>query len=188
MNGKQQPKKPGAQPRPAAQASGAHLAVRKRPGQAAWELVPPRCAQQRREDLEEVQKMIDAGELEVAVDELRWLLQGCSDCLAAHRMLGELALVSRDLPLARAHFGYVVQAVTQTLRRAKCAGPLPYRLPANQVFYESGKGLAHCFRELAKPELCRELIAELLHWDPTDPLGLQGMAAGLPPSGEPATG
>ena len=42
----------------------------------AWELLHPQCAGDRAEDLEEVQKMIDAGEAEIATDELRRLLNG----------------------------------------------------------------------------------------------------------------
>ena len=40
--------------------------------------------------------MLAAGENEVARDELRWLLDGCPDFIAAHRMLGELALTKRS--------------------------------------------------------------------------------------------
>ena len=50
--------------------------------------------------------MMEAGEVDIAIDELRWLLSGCSDFIEAHRLLGELALAENDLPLARAHFGY----------------------------------------------------------------------------------
>ena len=101
-------KKSGNRPQrsqPAGQRSATSLRVRRRPT-GEYELVHPRCAVERADDLEEVRKMIDAGEVDVAVDELRWLLSGCSDFVDAHRLLGELALSENDLPLARAHFGY----------------------------------------------------------------------------------
>ena len=53
--------------------------------------------------------MIEAGETEVARDELQWLLGGCTDLIDAHKTLGEIALVEHDLPLARGHFGYAYQ-------------------------------------------------------------------------------
>ena len=36
--------------------------------------------------------MIDADELEIAQEELRWLLSGCNEFIQAHRLLGDLAL------------------------------------------------------------------------------------------------
>src|SRR4051812_10256221 len=74
-----------------------------------WEFKEPRCAKARREDMEEVQQMIDAGEVEIALDELRWLLNGCQDFMAAHRTLGDLAVETGDLRLARGHYGYAYQ-------------------------------------------------------------------------------
>ena len=66
----------------------------------------PRCVRDRAEDLEEVRAMIEAGELEIALDELRWLLADCREFIAAHVLLGELAVATQgDLPLARGHFG-----------------------------------------------------------------------------------
>ena len=119
--------------------------------------------------------MIDAGELEVAVDECRWLLNGCSDCLEAHRMLGEIALADNDLPLARGHFGYAYRLGEQALDRAGVRGPLPYRLPANQSFFESAKGLCWCLVQLGKPEMASEVTARVLACDPSDPLRLRNL-------------
>src|SRR5262245_42144351 len=75
-------------------------------GGPAWELVHPRCALARADDMDDVRQMVEHGETEIAVDELRWLLNGCSDFIDAHRLLGELALGAEDFPLARGHFGY----------------------------------------------------------------------------------
>jgi hypothetical protein len=154
--------------------------VREAQGGAGWELLHPRCALDRREDLDEVRTMIDAGEVDIAIDELRWLLDGCSDCIEAHGMLGELALsADQDPQLARGHFGYAYQLGLTALRRANMPTPVPYRVPANQAFFEAGKGLAYCLTQLEKPEMAREVLDLLLACDPTDPLGFTGMRAGL---------
>ncbi len=137
----------------------------------------PRCALERREDLEEVQKMIAGGEAEIAREELQWLLGGCTDMIDAHKTLGELALAEEDLPLARGHFGYAYQIGIKALERAGAAGNAPYRLPANQAFFEAGKGLVYCLRELGKTALAAEAVERLVACDPTDPLGLRALLA-----------
>ena len=156
----------------AARRDATQLTARKARDENAWELVLPRCAVQRMEDLQEVRSILDAGEHEVAVDELRWLLGGCSDMLDAHKMLGELALLNNDLPLARGHFGYAYQLGIKAIERAGARGTLPFRLPANQPFFEAGKGLVHCLRELGRDQLAREAVEQLLKLDPSDPLGI----------------
>jgi hypothetical protein len=163
---------------PAPKPGGSTVAARKRPSDDAWELVHPRCARDRQEDLEEVRKMLDAGETEVARDECRWLLGGCSDCLEAHRLLGELALAENDLPLARGHFGYAFRLGSQALARAGVKGPLPYRVEANQGFLESGKALAYCLKQLGKREMAAEVVEALLACDASDPLGVGQLLAG----------
>jgi hypothetical protein len=167
----------GRPPRRAAESAEPHAnEIRARPiaGHEAWELVHPRCARERAEDLQEVERMIAGGEGEIARDELRWLLDGCSDCLIAHKMLGELALAEGDLRLARGHFGYAFEIGRKALDRAGAKTAAPYRLPANQAFFEAGKGLAYCLRELGKPALVAEVVNRLLQCDPTDPLGVAG--------------
>ena len=158
--------------------SASQVRVRKAAGQEAWELVHPRCACDRDDDLEEVRKMIDAGEIEVAVDELRWLLSGCSDYIDAHKTLGELALLDNDLPLARGHFGYAFRLGSKALEQAGVRGVVPYRLAANQAFHEAGKGLAYCLKQLEKPEMLRDVVEQLLACDPDDPLGVRGLLTG----------
>lgn len=121
--------------------------------------------------------MIAGGEHEIAVDELRWLLNGCSDCLEAHRLLGELALAAGDVPLARAHFGYAYKLGSDACERIAGQGPLPYRLPANQGFHESGKALVGCLLQLGKREMAAEVVDRLLACDPADPLGVRALLA-----------
>lgn len=165
------------------------LRVRRKPGEKAWELVHPRCALERTDDLEEVRQMIEAGEIEIAIDELRWLLNGCSDFVAAHRMLGELALADGDLKLARGHFGYAYEIALSALPARGLDAPLPYHLAANQAFLESAKGLAWCLHELGKCTFAGRVLQQLLKCDPADPLNVRPwqdawMREALPP-GEP---
>lgn len=51
----------------------------------AWEIVHPRCARRRREDIEEIADMLASGEIDIAKDELVWLLSECPDFLEAAR-------------------------------------------------------------------------------------------------------
>jgi hypothetical protein len=150
------------------------LTVRRRPD-GSWELQHPRCAAEREDDLHEVEAMIAAGEHEIARDELRWLLEGCSDNIAAHELLGELALQEDDIPLARGHFGYAYQIGMKAFRQAGMPAPLMIESPANQAFYSAGKGLVHCLIKLDKRDLAADVVEFLLHCDPRDPLNLRGM-------------
>jgi hypothetical protein len=158
--------------------AGSGLRVRRSADGRAWELVLSRAARDRREDLEEVYKMIEAGETEIAIDELRWLLNGCSDFLDAHRLLGELALADNDLPLARAHLGYAHRLGMKALGARES---LPCRLPANQAFHEAGKALVGCLMKIGKHDMAREVLEDLLRCDPSDPLAVRALVLG--PSG-----
>lgn len=151
--------------------------MRKLPDHDAWELVPARCAQRRGDDLAEVRAMLEAGELDVARDECRWLLEGCGECLEAHRLLGEIALEQGDTALARGHFGIAYRLGLSALQRAGARGPLPYRLEANQPFFESAKGLAWCLLQLGKRDMAAEVVAAALACDPSDPLNIGALMA-----------
>ena len=166
------PKQPG--PKPVGRSSS-QLRVRKVTGDTAWELVHPRCALDRMDDLEEVHKMIEADEIDIAIDELRWLLNGCSDFIDAHKTLGELALQENDIPLARGHFGYAFQIGKKALDSAGCKGLLPYRLETNTAFHEAGKGLAYCLKQLDKREMLQDVVETLLRCDSSDPLGMRNL-------------
>jgi len=151
-----------------------------------WELIHPRCARQRKEDMEEVRLMIEAGEWDVARDELVWLLSECRDFIDAHKVLGDVALAGRDLPLARGHYGFAFRlgqaAIEESAGRAT---RLPYRLPANRSFLEAGERLVHCLELLGKPPMARDVARQILQLDPTDPLGLEARLPRLeadPPS------
>jgi hypothetical protein len=123
--------------------------------------------------------MIDAGEDDIAIDELRWLLNGCSDFIEAHRLLAELALTDGDTKLARAHFGYAYDIGLEALPERGMPGPLACERPANRPFFESAKGLAWCFRELGMPDDARRVLDHMLQLDPSDPLGAEQMRSQL---------
>lgn len=142
-----------------------------------WELVAPRCAEERTDDLEEVHDMIDSGELDVAIDELRWLLSGCPELLEAHQLLGELALADEDVALARGHFGYAYDLGQAAIPAAGWHGTLPYRLPGNRTFLTAAKGLALAFHQLGQAQRASEIIERLLALDPSDPLRVRPLLA-----------
>jgi len=151
-----------------------------------WVLVPPRAVRDRAEDLDEVRAMIDAGETDVAIDELRWLLSDCNDLIEAHFLLGKIAVkVDNDLPLARGHFGCGYQLGLRALRRAKMPTPVPSLHPANRTFFDAGRGLAWCLHQLGKTSMAVEVVEQLLKCDPNDPLGLAGWLDELRTGGLP---
>lgn len=117
--------------------------------------------------------MIESGEIDVAIDELRWLVGGCSEFIEAHALLGELALADGDWALARGHFGFSVQLGLKALQWAKVAGPLPYSQPANRTFYEAGRGLAAALVNLGMLAKAKSLVEDLVRLDPSDPLKLR---------------
>lgn len=151
----------------------------------SWILVHPREVRDRAEDLEEVAAMIEAGELEVALDELRWLLSDCAECIAAHVMLGDLAKEMGDTPLARGHYGTGYQLGLQALRREKMPKPLLYSQPGNQPFFLAGRGLVWSLEKLGKPKLAEEVITALNDLDPSDPLTLKAMLDEMRSGGAP---
>jgi tetratricopeptide (TPR) repeat protein len=150
-----------------------HVGVRRSSDGRGWVFVHPRAARERAEDLEEVREMIAAGETDVAVDELRWLVEGCSEFIEAHTQLGELAFAEGDFALARGHFGFAVQLGLKALERAKVNGPLAYTQPANRAFFEAGRGLVASLVKLGMTEKAVDLVRDLERLDPSDSLKLR---------------
>jgi len=173
-------RKPSTAAKTEAPKVGSAVTLRRAPGGKGWEFLPPKCATQRQDDLDEVHKMLELGEIDVAIDELRWLLEECADFVDAHRLLGELALTNGDLPLARGHFGYAYTASTRALP-SQLEGPVLYETAGNRSFFESAKGLAHCLIEMEKPDLARDVLDKMLELDPADPLSISAIRDGLPP-------
>lgn len=117
--------------------------------------------------------MLDAGEADIAIDELRWMLQECNEMIEAHFLLGKLAVeIDNDIPLARGHFGFGYQAGARAIRQAGNPAPLPALHPANRAFYDAGRGLAWSLHQLDKGPMALEVIEHLLACDPGDPLGI----------------
>jgi len=139
----------------------------------SWILKHPRCVRERADDLDEVRAMIAAGELDVAIDELRWLVDGCRELLEGHYLLGRLAVeADNDVALARGHFGFGFQLGEKALGRERDPHPLPALHPANRAFFDAGRGLAWCLHELGKTEMAIEVIRRLLDLDVDDSLGV----------------
>jgi hypothetical protein len=158
--------------RPKHTASEPRLDVRRVKGDV-FELVFPRAVKEREPDMEEVRAMLDVGEIDVAIDELRWLLGGCNVLLEAHRLLGETAMADGDLELARSHFGCVYELGLGALPKGGLRGQLPYTRPTNRDFFEAGKGLAWCLGQLGETKLAGEVVRQLLTLDRNDPVGLK---------------
>jgi len=161
------------------------LSIRRTLDGRSWGFAHPRGARETAEDMEEVRLMIDAGECEIALDELRWLLADCAENIAAHTLLGELAAEAGDFPLARGHYGAGYQIGLQTLRRAKMPKPLLYSQPANRAFFEAGQGLIGSLEKLGKSAMANEVVTTLIELDPSDPLQLRAMVDAIRVSGAP---
>ena len=114
--------------------------------------------------------MLAAGETDVAKDELRWLVGGCEALLEGHKLLGQIAAGEENWELAWVHFGYAYQLGLDAARKAKLRGMLPYAREANRDLHESGRGLAESLLKMDLRELARQVINQLLAWDPSDPL------------------
>ncbi len=129
--------------------------------------------------------MIETDEVDVALDELRWLVSGCSEFIEAHVLLGELALLEGDFALARGHFGFAVQLGLKALAKAKVSGPVPYSQRANRSFYEAGRGLITSLVKLGMTAKAVEVVRDLVRLDPSDPLGLRELPDELQSGGLP---
>jgi hypothetical protein len=128
---------------------------------------PPFCAIDRKEDMHEVQNMIAAGELEIARDELLYLVADCRAFLDAHNRLGELALEENDIPLAQGHFGFAYEIGLDSLPDG-FQGILPANRDYNRAFFFAGRGLARCLVARGQKEKGREVLVQLLKFDPRE--------------------
>lgn len=142
------------------------------PGGPVWELVHPRCARRRRADMEEVEAMVEAGETEIARDELIWLLSECPDYVDAHVHLGLLALED-DVRLARGHFGRAYELCLRAIEAAGNPRPVPYSHGGNQAFYQAAKGLVHCLLDIGRRKVAQDVCRRIAPLDPSDPLAIQ---------------
>jgi len=152
------------------------VARRDSPAGPAWELVHPRCARRRRDDMAEVEAMVEAGETDIARDELVWLLSECPDFLDAHVQLGLIALEEEDAKLARGHFGRAYELCLRALEAAGNPQPLPYALPGNRPLHEAAKGLVHCLLDMGRRKVALDVCRRIAPLDPSDPLAIQRLA------------
>lgn len=154
---------------------------------AVWEFIHPRCARKRRDDIAEVEAMVAAGEIDVARDELVWLLTECPDFLDAHLQLGLLALEEDDPKLARGHFGRAYELGVKALEAAGNPRPLPYDRIGNRTFFEAARGLLHCLVATGRIGLAKDVVRRATALDPADPLGLAALVARgrTPPGRQP---
>jgi len=130
-------------------------------------LLAPRLAIDRASDIEEVRDMIRNEELEVARDELLYLVGDCRGFLEAHNLLAELALEENDVKLARAHFGFAFESGLETLPEGY-KGRLPADMEYNAVFFEAGRGLARCLIALGEVAEGRDVLKQLTRFDPQE--------------------
>lgn len=129
--------------------------------------LPPICAVDRKEDIEEVHVMIAAGELEIARDELLYLVSDCGAFLEAHNLLGELALEEEDISLARGHFGFAYEIGLDSLPKG-FRGILPAKKEYNPAFFLAGRGLARCLIARGKRAEGRDVLKQLARFDPRE--------------------
>lgn len=121
--------------------------------------------------------MVEAGETDIARDELVWLLSECPDFLDAHVQLGLIALEEEDPKLARGHFGRAYELALRALDAAGGPRPVPYALDGNKPLFEAAKGLVHCLVETGRKQVARDVWQRIGPLDPTDPLGIQRIAS-----------
>jgi hypothetical protein len=129
--------------------------------------LPPVCASDRQDDLDEVRHMIAAGELDIARDELLYLVSDCRGFLDAHNLLGELALEEDDISLARGHFGFAYEIGLDSLP-AGFRGVLPAKRDYNRPFFLAGRGLARCLIARGQQKQGRDVLLQLARFDPLE--------------------
>jgi hypothetical protein len=139
------------------------------------ELVFPRSVEQRAADMEEVRKMLAVDEIDVAEDELRWLVGGCDALLEGHKLLGRIAAGDENWEIARAHYAYAYELGLDAVKKVTSPVALPYSRPANHDLHEAARGLIESLLELDERALARQVKTQMLAWDPSDPLGVKEM-------------
>jgi hypothetical protein len=138
----------------------------------SFELIYPRSVLMRAEDMEEVHAMLKAEEIDVAEDELRWLVGGCEALLEGHKLLGDIAAGDENWELARVHYGYAYQLGLDAVKQGRLRGTLPFARPNNRPLHEAGQGLAKTLLAMDEPSLTQKVIKQLLAWDPSNPMDL----------------
>lgn len=145
-------------------------------------LLEPITALDRKEDIDEVRKMIAGGELEIARDELLYLVSDCRGFLEAHNLLGELALEEEDISLAQGHFGFAYEIGMGSLPPG-FKGRLPANKEYNGHFFLAGRGVARCLIARGQHAKGREVLEQLAKLDPMEE-NVRGLLAELDERGK----
>jgi hypothetical protein len=146
--------------------SGARLPLKRIDGNR-FAFQPPFCALDRKDDIDEVHQMIAGGELDIARDELLYLVSDCRAFLEAHNLLGELALEENDIRLSQGHFGFAYEIGLGSLP-AGFRGILPSNRDYNRAFFLAGRGLARCLIARGQRDKGREVLVQLSRFDPRE--------------------
>jgi hypothetical protein len=146
--------------------AGARLPLKRIDGNL-YAFQPPLCACDRKEDIDEVHQKISGGELEIARDELLYLVSDCRAFLEAHNLLGELALEENDIPLSQGHFGFAYEIGLDSLPPG-FRGILPANRDYNRAFFLAGRGLARCLIARGQRDKGRDVLVQLLKFDPRE--------------------
>ncbi|MES2792560.1 MAG: hypothetical protein V4719_23310 [Planctomycetota bacterium] len=167
----------GNRPRgPQANASGGKPKPKKLPpgalelkglGSSKYAFQAPECALDRDLDMAEVLEIRAGGEFEIARDELLYLVADCRGFLEAYVQLAELALEDEDISLAKGHFGFAYENGLDALP-FNFRGQLPSKEGYNSFFYAAGRGLARCLISRRENQEAREVLQQLLRFDPTE--------------------
>ncbi len=136
-------------------------------GKNQFMFVAPRAAEERVDDIDEVQQMIAGEEFDIARDELLYLVADCSGFIEAHNLLAELALEENDLKLARGHFGFGFEQGLEVLTE-RFNGELPAHEGYNAHFFAAGRGLARCLIALGDRRTGQDVLERLSRWDPRE--------------------
>lgn len=111
--------------------------------------------------------MRTGAEFEIARDELLYLVADCRGFLEAYLQLAELALEDEDIPLAKGHFGFAYEQGLEILPPG-FRGQIPCKEGYNPHFFAAGRGLARCLIARQEPKKAREVLEQLLRFDPSE--------------------
>ena len=126
------------------------------------------------------------GRNDIALDELRWLLSGCSEFIAAHVLLGDLARDTGDTAAGpRALRRRLPARPANASPRENAEAAACIRSSPISPFFEAGRGLVWSLEKLGKPQMAEEVVATLCELDPADPLRLRAMLDEMRSGGAP---
>jgi hypothetical protein len=143
-----------------------------------YEFELPRSVMDRKDDMDDVREMVKHNEIDIAIDELRWLLSDCHEMMEAHALLGILASefddpTPDDVELAIAHLECALDIGRAALNNRRLQAPLLYDRPTNLPFFQAGLAMIQLLRSQGDKQAADQLLQELIRLDPKLPLPLQ---------------